>query len=410
MRPLRSPLLRLFQAHHYGGDYSRKVLLDAGADPASLFFVPYSVDSPYFAAAADDPARIAAARELRRALGWTEEDPVVLFIAQHNWFKGPDIAMQVFERVGAGHERARFLVVGSGRMTGDMQSFARDRLGSHRIHFAGYVPSAQTTPYYLLSDLVLCSSRYETWARMVNEAMLCPAPLPAEPRRACGRRLGRRWRDWVCGRPARRRALRWRDRPALRLALGRTAADGRGGARTGAALRLRAPHGQRPGGGATCPRADGENPGGKAMNWLRFAAKSLVHGGIEWSGWPRRLRERLRGHLVILTYHSFSDRWPRGLVNSLPVKRFERQIRFLKAHFEVVPLQSGLEYLGTGSGRGKALACHHHRRWLSRQLHPRLAHPETPRCPGNHLCGNGLHRQWATALADANSCRCLSGL
>jgi hypothetical protein len=29
MRPLRSFVLRLFDAHHYGGDYSRKVLLDA---------------------------------------------------------------------------------------------------------------------------------------------------------------------------------------------------------------------------------------------------------------------------------------------------------------------------------------------------------------------------------------------
>ena len=30
MRPLGRLLLRLFDAHHYGGDYSRKVLLDAG--------------------------------------------------------------------------------------------------------------------------------------------------------------------------------------------------------------------------------------------------------------------------------------------------------------------------------------------------------------------------------------------
>ena len=48
MRPLGRLLLRLFDAHHYGGEYSRKVLLDAGAKESALFFVPYSVDTPHF--------------------------------------------------------------------------------------------------------------------------------------------------------------------------------------------------------------------------------------------------------------------------------------------------------------------------------------------------------------------------
>lgn len=176
MRPLRNLLLRLFHAHHYGGSYSRKVLLDAGIDPKSLFFVPYSVDTPHFAAAADDAARITEARALRQLVNAVEGDSVLLFIAQHNWFKGPDIALRVFERVAALDQRVSFLVVGSGRMTEDMKSYARDHLRPDRIHFAGYVPSAQTVSYYLASDLVLCSSRYETWARMANEAMLCRRP------------------------------------------------------------------------------------------------------------------------------------------------------------------------------------------------------------------------------------------
>ena len=65
------------------------------------------------------------------------------------------------------------------------------------------------------------------------------------------------------------------------------------------------------------------------MNRLRFFAKSLAHGAIEWSGRPRRQRRRLRGKLIILTYHSFCTEWPRGLFSSLPVDRFEWQVRFL---------------------------------------------------------------------------------
>lgn len=176
IRPLRDLVLRLFDTHHYGGDYSRKVLLDAGAKESSLFFVPYSVDSEHFLAASEMSQQQRAALALRANLRWASDDHVILFIAQHNWIKGPDIAMEVFSRVARTDRRARFLIVGSGRMTDTMKAAARQTIEPGRIHFAGFVPSLQTVPYYLASDVVLCSSRYETWARMVNEAMLCRRP------------------------------------------------------------------------------------------------------------------------------------------------------------------------------------------------------------------------------------------
>lgn len=176
MRPLRSFVLSLFDAHHYGGDYSRKVLLDAGAKESSLFFVPYSVDTEHFLAASESAKTQEAALALRLEQGWADDDHVILFIAQHSWVKGTDIAMATFDRVAQADPRARFLVVGSGRMTDTMKAAARRCIEPGRIHFAGFVPSMQTAPYYLASDVVLCSSRYETWARMVNEAMLCRRP------------------------------------------------------------------------------------------------------------------------------------------------------------------------------------------------------------------------------------------
>jgi len=175
-RPLRRLLLGRFHAHHYGGSYSRKVVLDAGARPDSLFFVPYSVDSPYFLVSSGVPGNIESARRIRQQAGWEEGDRVLLFIAQHNWIKGPDIAVEAFRQYRCLDESARFLVVGSGSMTEAMKARVRE-LGLQRcVHFANFVPSHETIPYYLASDLVLCTSRYETWARMVNEAMLCGKP------------------------------------------------------------------------------------------------------------------------------------------------------------------------------------------------------------------------------------------
>ncbi|MEZ5591150.1 MAG: polysaccharide deacetylase family protein [Gammaproteobacteria bacterium] len=84
-------------------------------------------------------------------------------------------------------------------------------------------------------------------------------------------------------------------------------------------------------------------------NSLRFIAKSFVHGVIDWSGRSQRQRRRLRGKLIVLTYHSFCTEWSRGLFHSLPVDRFERQILFLRSNFKLVSLQQGLDYLQQGN-------------------------------------------------------------
>ena len=84
------------------------------------------------------------------------------------------------------------------------------------------------------------------------------------------------------------------------------------------------------------------------MNKLRFVAKALIHGAIDWSGLPYRQRRLLGGSLIILTYHSFCAEWPQGLFNSLPVARFERQLRFLRANFKLVSLQQGLRCVQQG--------------------------------------------------------------
>lgn len=176
LRPLGRFLLFLFDAHHYGGTYSQSVLQRSHVTAAAQFFVPYSVDTTYFVGQADSADARCAAAEMRQKLGWGETDPVLLFIAQHNWFKGPDLALECFRILSARHSRMRFIVVGSGSMTGGMKIFAQKNIPPESIHFAGFVPSLETPVYYLASDLVVCSSRYETWARMLNEAMLCKCP------------------------------------------------------------------------------------------------------------------------------------------------------------------------------------------------------------------------------------------
>lgn len=81
------------------------------------------------------------------------------------------------------------------------------------------------------------------------------------------------------------------------------------------------------------------------MTMGRFVAKSLVHGAIELSGWPRMRRAKGCGKLIVLTYHSFNLGGQNGLVHSLPLNRFEKQLRFLKENFYLVSLTDGVAAL-----------------------------------------------------------------
>ncbi len=175
-RYLRPPIFHLFDALHYGGTYSRAIFRRAMVPAERLFFVPYSVDSPYFVTRSDQLEVNGRGDALLNELGWSDCFPIILYIGQLSWFKGPDIAIHVFEKYREINPSARLLVVGNGVRMDEMRQLASTLIKDRAIHFASFVPSKQTPKYYLASDIVLFTSRYETWARSVNEAMLCKRP------------------------------------------------------------------------------------------------------------------------------------------------------------------------------------------------------------------------------------------
>jgi len=174
-RRVRPAVFHCFRTLHYGGTYSLRVLRSAGIPESRLFFVPYSVDTPYFAEKADSRGE-GARKGFLQDRGWPADARVVLFIGQLSWFKGPDIAMEAFRLWSERDPRGRLVIVGSGAEAESLRDAAATLPAPDRVHFAGFCPSKQTTDYYLLSDVVLFTSRYETWARAVNEAMLCRRP------------------------------------------------------------------------------------------------------------------------------------------------------------------------------------------------------------------------------------------
>jgi glycosyltransferase involved in cell wall biosynthesis len=175
-RKLQPYFLRQFSAHHYGGSYSEEVLDRAGVPKHRRYFVPYSIDTPYFAARADDATEAEKAFVLRRELGWTPDDPVLLFMCQHSYFKAPDVMIRIAAEAQKRLPAIKLIMAGSGSMTAEIRAEAERTLAPGSFAFPGFVSSKQTMPYYLAADLVMFPSRYDTWSRGVNEAMLARRP------------------------------------------------------------------------------------------------------------------------------------------------------------------------------------------------------------------------------------------
>ena len=172
---VRPWIFRSFKAFHTAGPYYVRKLTSEGVDESRMFTVPYSIDTEYFLEQAREGRQEQRGCALRNELGWAQDDLVMMYIAQFSWFKNPNLAISVLAACLQENPRAKLLMVGDGALRDELRQRVADTGLEDAVHFTGFVPSKKTARYYLASDICLFTSRYETWGRALNEAMLCGA-------------------------------------------------------------------------------------------------------------------------------------------------------------------------------------------------------------------------------------------
>jgi glycosyltransferase involved in cell wall biosynthesis len=175
-RLLRKPVFHVFDSLQCGGSYARRVFNEAGVPEKRLFFVPFSVDSPHYLTESNRLGADGARTAVRAELDVREDHHLVMFVGQLSWIKGPDIAIEAFGRFHREDKSARLLVVGDGAMMSVLRSSVTQAGLDDVVTFVGFHSSKHLARYYAAADVALFTSRYETWARAVNEAMLCRCP------------------------------------------------------------------------------------------------------------------------------------------------------------------------------------------------------------------------------------------
>jgi glycosyltransferase involved in cell wall biosynthesis len=158
-------------------DRARRSMLAPAIAGARL--IPHGVDRSVF--------RPSDRREARRALGLSEEGPLVLVmadgLARSMWKDAPTLRDAVARLAGAAgraktggaREAAcapRFLALGRGALP--------ERIGEATIHFSPYQPTAVgLARHYQAADLYLHAARADTFPTTVLEALACGTPVVA---------------------------------------------------------------------------------------------------------------------------------------------------------------------------------------------------------------------------------------
>lgn len=144
-------------------------LLGANADAA--YFVHYGTDPERFRPPATDERM-----EARRALGWTDERPAVVFVgALGDRRKGFDTLFAAWTALCAdGGWDARLAVVGAG---GELEAWRRRAAEAGltgRIEFLGFQPDVRRVLW--AADALVSPTRYEAFGLAVQEALCCGLP------------------------------------------------------------------------------------------------------------------------------------------------------------------------------------------------------------------------------------------
>jgi peptidoglycan/xylan/chitin deacetylase (PgdA/CDA1 family) len=85
---------------------------------------------------------------------------------------------------------------------------------------------------------------------------------------------------------------------------------------------------------------------------VRALAKEVIYNAASKVGLTHLARVRLRGQAVILTYHSFTANDDRHeILNAMPIRRFERQLAFLRRYYEIISLSEMLRFIQEQSSR-----------------------------------------------------------
>jgi glycosyltransferase involved in cell wall biosynthesis len=160
------------------GEHVRRYLISQGVQAEKIFVAAHAIDNASY----NRTIANSELSDLRKKLDLTPEQHVVLYLGRLEKNKGLRYLLQAFQQL----DRSDVVLVlaGVGEEKEALREQASEAKLTETIRFAGYVPSAETPPYYALADVLVLPSittdkEKEPWGLVVNEAMNQGCPVIA---------------------------------------------------------------------------------------------------------------------------------------------------------------------------------------------------------------------------------------
>lgn len=87
-------------------------------------------------------------------------------------WKGPQIALEIFNKIGKERKDANFMLIG----TGPLEAYLRQHAGPNTKVLSG-LPSGKVAEILSKSDVVVCPTLYESFGSAIAESMMCGTPV-----------------------------------------------------------------------------------------------------------------------------------------------------------------------------------------------------------------------------------------
>ena len=135
------------------------------ADPNKIAVISNGVNTSHFSPDGEHQ---------RRALGFSAEDVVILFVGVLNQRKRPHLLLNSLAHLPANW---KILFVGRGPLSDSVQQAAVERGWEERVRMTGFVPYPQLPTLYRTANLFALTASYEGFPKVVMEALASSLPV-----------------------------------------------------------------------------------------------------------------------------------------------------------------------------------------------------------------------------------------
>jgi glycosyltransferase involved in cell wall biosynthesis len=163
---IQNLLFKLVNRFLYIGTENKLLYQFFGSKVDKLIFTPYSIDNQRFANLYENIKN--DKDKNREALGLNKHQIVFLFCGKLIEIKNPFLMLEAYKKIQT--INTALVVVGDGKLRENMEAYIKkhDLLN---VKMVGFKNQSEIANYYALSDVLLLTSKSETWGLVVNEAM-----------------------------------------------------------------------------------------------------------------------------------------------------------------------------------------------------------------------------------------------